>query len=1222
MVESADRCGVTGLGRGFAFVGRHEELDRLLTSVRRPPAVVMVEGDAGMGKSRLVREATAVLRSEGLPVVTGFCHPLREPLPYGPVVDALGKVGPWLPGADLPPTAGALARLLPDLADRLPPAPPEPGDPGAARHQLIRAVRSVLASIGRVVLVVEDLHWADDATRELLLTLARDLPEHLALVVTYRAEDLPSGAPVLGAAYRPPPGVGGTVIRLAPLTGADIAALAGVALGAQATPELCDVLHRRSEGLPLVAEEDLLTLRDQARRDVRELERAAVPGGLREAVTERLMTLSPAGAAVVDAAAVLAVPATEALLARVAGLDGDPAGEALTEALRAAVLRETDTGRYTFRHVLAQQVAYRHVLGPRRARLHLRAIDELQALDPVPLVQIAHHMLAAGDRQGWLDHTEQAAEQAVALGDTGTAVTLLHQIVDQCPTEPDRRSRAALALTRIDDFGVDRAATVDRLRAVLADPRLPAATRGEIRLGLGLTMLNIDRDPTGFRELEHAVDELAALPHKAVKAMIALALNDLDGDAAQGWAWLERAERAVAGGGGGVGGGAVGSGAAGSRAAGGSAVAGLGGADADEAGGGEAGSGGVLADNGAVDTSAAGSGTAGSDGGAVAGLGGADADEAGDGEAGSGTAGINAAESDGGAVAGLGGADAGAAGGGGVANGGGMVAGRGGADAGEAGDGTAGSDGGAVAGLGGADAEDAGGSEAGSSSGVLAGNGAVDADEAGGGGVANGGGMVAGLGGADAGEAGDGTTGSGAAGDGEAGSGSDAVASGGEADGGGSAVASGGDADGGDDLACGSEAGRAAVRIARLLLMARDGDPAVWPLVERLPRRGANDVVLNQTVFALYNLTETAFQLGHDQRAHALLRELRELADGVDGRPFECLVRALELCVDRLVCRWADLDREYAALTRAHPDMRQVDADQLLYQGYRALAEGRHTGALDHLVAAAEYGGTSADVVTGIAAALTAARLAQRDPRAAWETAEPALSTLRALGSWTRTFGLLPVAVEAASACGHRTAAERLVSEAESGVRGRDAPAALAELELARGLLLRATEPVGAAGHFAEAQRRWREIGRPYEVAKAAERRGDALMDARPEDATVHLAEALRAYTGLGAVGDAARCRHRLRELGVTAAGSPGRRGYGSELSPREQEVAELLAGGATNQDIARTLFLSPRTVEKHVARVLTKLGRSRKDVVHTVPSDSDAAPSDSHTAPSDSPAG
>ena len=63
-----------------------------------------------------------------------------------------------------------------------------------------------------------------------------------------------------------------------------------------------------------------------------------------------------------------------------------------------------------------------------------------------------------------------------------------------------------------------------------------------------------------------------------------------------------------------------------------------------------------------------------------------------------------------------------------------------------------------------------------------------------------------------------------------------------------------------------------------------------------------------------------------------------------------------------------------------------------------------------------------------------------------------------------------------------------------------------------------------------------------------------------------------------------------------------GRRGYGSELSPRELEVAELLSGGATNQDIAETLFLSPRTDEKHVARVLTKLGASRKDVHTALP--------------------
>ncbi|MEU0886188.1 ATP-binding protein [Lentzea sp. NPDC005914] len=91
-----------GFGRGFPFVGRRHELGLLLDAIRHPPAVIVVEGDAGMGKSRLVHEATTTLRANGWRVVTGFCHPLREPLQYGPVVDALGKAGPWLADTDLP----------------------------------------------------------------------------------------------------------------------------------------------------------------------------------------------------------------------------------------------------------------------------------------------------------------------------------------------------------------------------------------------------------------------------------------------------------------------------------------------------------------------------------------------------------------------------------------------------------------------------------------------------------------------------------------------------------------------------------------------------------------------------------------------------------------------------------------------------------------------------------------------------------------------------------------------------------------------------------------------------------------------------------------------------------------------------------------------------------------------------------------------------------------
>ncbi|MGW4214265.1 ATP-binding protein [Lentzea sp. NPDC004789] len=923
-----------GFGRGFPLAGRRHELQRLLDSIRQPPAVVVVEGDAGMGKSRLVHEAATTLKSDGWRVVTGFCHPLREPLPYGPVVDALGKVRPWLPGTSLAPTAGALAPLVPDLTDLLPPVPPRPDGPAAARHQLVRAVRSVLAAIGRLVVVVEDVHWVDDATRELLLLLARDLPEQLVLVLTSRAEDLPDDTSVLGAGLRP------TVIRLAPLGESDIAKLARVALGAGVTSELCAVLHRRSEGLPLVVEEDLLTFRDRARQDPRELEHADVPEGLRAAVTERLIRLSPAGAAVVDAAAVLAVPASEALLTEVAGLAPDEGAQGLIDAIEAAVLRETGIGRYTFRHVLAQQVAHRHIPGPRRVRLHLRAIDVLETQTPAPLVQIAHHTLGTGDHEKWLVRTEQAADQALELGDTGTAATMLRQILNQQEVPTEQRSRAALALARIANSGVDYARTSGMLRSVLADLRLPEAVRGEIRLGLGLLMLNLAGDTAGFHELERAVEELATLPDKAARAMIALALRDQDVSATHAWTWLARAEQAVR----------------------------------------------------------------------------------------------------------------------------------------------------------------------------------------------------------------DST----------------------------------------------SEGIRTAVRSTRLMLMAREDDPAVWPLADSLPRRHTDRAVLGQTCYALYNLSETAVLLGHDRRARRYLLETQELAERTNHRTFTCLTSIGLLHFDWLAGRWAELEAQYAALALAYPDVRLADVDRALCLGHLALAQGRISRALEHFTAAAAHGDEmcSAIVSTAAAAALTTANLALGEPRTAWAIAEPAL---RRRGTWVRATGLFPVAVEAALACGHREVAEQLVADAGQDVR--DAPAAAAELALARGRLLRETAPAAAAEHFADACRRWQDIGRPYYAAKAAELHGTVLAHSDAADAAGHLAEVLRTYVDLGATADAARCQHHLRSLGAGEPSSRGRTGYGNELSPREQEVAQLLARGATNADIAHTLFLSPRTVEKHVARVLAKLGTARKDV-------------------------
>ncbi|MFG2631918.1 ATP-binding protein [Streptomyces sp. NPDC048473] len=952
-MAAAPDLGAAAFDGGFPCVGRQQEFGLLLAAIRRPPAVVLVEGEAGIGKSRLVREATAALTPDDRRVLTGFCHPLREPFPYGPVVDALRKAGRWLPATGIPPTTGALAPLLPDLADRLPPVPPRPDGVPAQRFQVVQAVRSFLTAIGPAVLIMEDLHWADEATRDLLLLIARDLPEQLSLVLTYRGDDLPARTPVLGAAYRPH-GTTGTTIRLAPLTENEVKELAGAALGGHATAALADALHRRSEGLPLTVEEDLITLRERGKtcgyHDLTaELDRAGVPVGLREAVTERLARLSKAGAAITDSAAVLAVPATEQLLTRVAELDSEQGADGLTDALRAAVLCESDSGRYVFRHVLAQQVVYERIPGPRRTRLHRRAIAELQTRSPSPLVQIAHHTLAVGDRESWFHRAEEAAAQATALGDTGTAAALLHQILDQPGVEAGLRSRAALALARIVVNGADFTANAAMLRRLLADPQLPEPARGEIRLGLALLMISQGGDRSGVGELERAVRELATQPERAARAMIALAMNERNGSE-QAWDWLERAEQTIQG--------------------------------------------------------------------------------------------------------------------------------------------------------------------------------------------------------------------------------------------------------------CADEGIRASVRATRLSLLAKAGDPAVWGRVDQLPRQADDIEVLRQTTRALYNCGDLAIELGHDRLAAALLAESRELAQRADIPFLDCSSRIDLLRLEFVAGHWAGIEERFDALGAEYPDILLADAEQTSLLGELARARGRYTRAVELFKKAAAQGERNSQVNLELraAAGLAGTRLAQRAPEDAWAIAAPALTVLRRAETWALYSGLVPVAVEAALASGRRQDVEELTTDAQRALQGRDAPAATAELHCARGMLLRTTEPERAAEHFAECHRRWQDIGRPYETARAAEHLGHALARSHPADAAGHLTEAIDVYTRLGATPDLARCQHLQHGLGLARPPGRGRRGYGGELSPREKQVAELLAQGATNHDIAESLFLSPRTVEQHVARVLKKLQTTGKAIHEVFP--------------------
>lgn len=534
------------------LVGRARELGALVDAVRRSPSVVMVEGEAGIGKTRLIREALRDPAVRGRRVLLGGCRPLREPFPYGPVFDLLRHLDGGLPTV-LSPVCGALRAYLPELADRLPPAPELLSDLRAGRHRLFRAVRALLDAAGETVMVVEDLHWTDDGTRDLLRFLVDDPPGGLSVVLSYRREDLPGSGLPLGRAYRQPPGTAAVVIPLRPLDVNGVRGMFTALTGspADASAAFAAELHRRTAGIPFVVEEVVRALPADAEH--RALIELPVPTRLQEAVADRMSVLSPGAADAVRAASVLRVPAGEALIAAVVrGTPGRPAGpadsEAVREALLAGVLFEWGEDRYGFRHALAQQAVYAGLLGPDRRRLHRQAMRALAAEDPQPLIQLAYHAHHGGELAQWQRYAEAAAGSAREMGDLALAVGVLEELLSDGRLGRPECARIAVDLSRDAVVGLTHHRATALLYDIVRDGHIPEGVRGEIRLNLGLLLYNqAGRYEEGRVNTEVAVAELHGRPALAARGMAALAMPSWGDHPRQIYeGWIERAEALVA----------------------------------------------------------------------------------------------------------------------------------------------------------------------------------------------------------------------------------------------------------------------------------------------------------------------------------------------------------------------------------------------------------------------------------------------------------------------------------------------------------------------------------------------------------------------------------------------------------------------------------------------------------------------------------------------------
>src|SRR5215207_8526770 len=460
-----------------AFVGRQPELRRLRAALADARGgrrrTVLVAGEAGIGKTRLVTELASLAESDGAVVLAGRCDQhLGDP--YLPLREAVGRHLAGYPSerlrALLGPRAAELVRFWPELAWRLP-ALPAPSATGTAAdpYLLLEALTGLLEAIavtGPLLLLVDDLHGADEGSLLLLRSLAgARRPARLLTVLTYRDDERTPRATLtaaLGDLVRAP---GAELVALDGLGAGEVAAMAEAAAArplGQGGQALAETIRERTGGNPFLAGELLRHLAETGGLDGDDVTEAAagpavddVPESVRWVVGQRLTRLGGRVEHVLGVVAVIGQQAELALLRRVAGLGWDDLLAALDVAVAARLLEERPEppGHYAFHHPIVRDLLYRRLPASERARAHRRVGEALEELTGGAdrLGELADHFALAGE-----PFADRAAGYAQRSGERAAA--------DHRYEEAAHRHRQALALLeRAGGAGADPARRVQLL---------------------------------------------------------------------------------------------------------------------------------------------------------------------------------------------------------------------------------------------------------------------------------------------------------------------------------------------------------------------------------------------------------------------------------------------------------------------------------------------------------------------------------------------------------------------------------------------------------------------------------------------------------------------------------------------------------------------------------------------------------------------------------------
>lgn len=532
------------------LVGRASQLATLRALIEQAKRgeghVVLISGEAGIGKSRLVAEAKTHAATQGFLLLQGNCFPRDLTYPYAPLLDLLRSLSASHPSSALRSELKGLARdiypLLPELMTDAT-VPRSPLEPEQEKRRLFAVLANFfihLTASSPLLLIIEDVHWSDSTSLDFLHTLARRVSSHpLLLLVTYRHDEMRPELSSWVAHLTRERLV--QQVQLAPLSRDDVALMLAALFDQQRTAldmrrflygELLDRLYALTEGNPFFVEETLSAL--VAAGDIfyvqgfwnrRSLPAERIPQSIQDTVQQRMQHLGEAARQVLTLAAVAGRHFDFALLQQLTDYDEEQLLLVMKELVAAQLVVEVSAEQFAFRHALTRRTIYTSLLARERSRMHRLIAETMERLSSAVIdahmEDLAIHYYRAQDWQKARDYAQRAGEKALGLYSHRAAIDYFtwaleaadHLSLPPSPALYRARGRAYETLGEFDQARHDYTRALDVARAMNNGV---AEWQSAIDLGFLWAGRNYAQAETWFRQaltLSQALDDPVLQAH-------------------------------------------------------------------------------------------------------------------------------------------------------------------------------------------------------------------------------------------------------------------------------------------------------------------------------------------------------------------------------------------------------------------------------------------------------------------------------------------------------------------------------------------------------------------------------------------------------------------------------------------------------------------------------------------------------------------------------------